>query len=346
MLVSCSAELPTHYDQKSLYESNYVENRKDDYMLHIDEAGTRPYGLQSITEAVQDPHKNRKSTFVLKRQKQRPYFTLLTKSDTITVANRHIDFRKVANFRDIGGLKTKDGNIIQWGKIYRSDNLSQLKSSEFRKFNDMHIQAVFDLRTSNEIKGKEDQLPKGVHYIHSPTLEDSEDMLTQMRSKVIRGEVSGEQSVQLMVGLYEGMVSDNIPSIRLLIHQILDSDGAVLYHCSAGKDRTGIVTALLLSVLNVDRGTIVNEYLLSDYYRRGKIKKMLGKAKLAKIIKPHIGIEAIQHFMSVDERYINAAFDVIDHKYGGMEKYIHNELGIGDEERQLIIKKFTYNANR
>ncbi|MBE9461557.1 tyrosine-protein phosphatase [Dyadobacter subterraneus] len=337
---SCSVKLPKSYSEKSLKEENYLENYRNNYTLHFNKSTVSEINLQNTPNLFKwnktdDP-------VLLKDYKTRPYFNLISKSDTITVSNRHIDFKNVINFRDIGGIKTMEGKTVRWGKIFRSDNLAGLKKSEFRKFNDLHIQTVYDLRTANEIKGKEDKLPENVNYVHFSTVKDNGDLLAQLKNKVINGEISEEKSIELTLELYTGCVSENLPTVRTLLQKVLASDEPVLYHCSAGKDRTGMTTALILSILKVDRKTIMDEYLLSNYYRKDKIEKMLGKVKLAKVVKRHINTKVIENFMKVDERYLNATFEVIDKKYGGMDKFIKNELQIDDKSRNELIRKLTY----
>ncbi|GLU51337.1 tyrosine-protein phosphatase [Dyadobacter frigoris] len=337
---SCSVKLPKSYAEKSLKEENYLENYRNNYTLHFDKNKVLEINLQNISEIFKwnktdDP-------VLLKNYKTRPYFNLISKKDTITISNRHIDFKNVINFRDIGGIKTMEGKTVRWGKIFRSDNLAGLKKNEFHKFNDLRIQTVYDLRTANEIKGKEDQLPENVKYVHFSTVKDNGDLLTKLKSRVLNGEISEEKSIELTLELYKGCVSENLPTVRNLLQQILTSDEPVLYHCSAGKDRTGMTTALILSILKVDRQTILDEYLLSNYYRKDKIEKMLGKVKLAKLVKRHINTKVIENFMKVDERYLNATFEVIDKKYGGMDSFIKNELQIDDKTRNELIRKLTY----
>lgn len=338
LAASCSPKLPEHFYTKSLQEDNYIENHKNKYTLHSNDDAARfeTYTLQDTLK------KGVSSKEPVIKNKHRPYITMIAGRDTTTLANRHIYFKKVVNFRDVGGLKTTQGKTVKWGKIYRSDNLSQLRASEFDKFNDLRIKTVFDLRTPQEIEGKEDNLPDNVTYVHAPSVLDHGDLLSGMRSKVLNGEVSNEQSAQYMADFYRSIVADNIPALKQLLQTLLSSDEPVLYHCSAGKDRTGITTALILSILKVDRQTIINEYLLSDYYRREKVEKMLTKAKIATVIKPHLGVCVIQNFMSVDERYLNEAFTYIDSNYGGMDAFIKNQLGISDTQREQIIEKLTY----
>ncbi|MCF2445019.1 tyrosine-protein phosphatase [Dyadobacter sp. CY345] len=339
VLLPACVKLPARYDEKTLKEEYYVENNKNDYVLHYTKTADSQVFL--IEQGKQTLLNSKENPLTLTNQAKRPYFKTISGKDTLILSNRRIDFENVINFRDIGGLKTLDGNTVRWGKIFRSDNLADLEPAAFEKFNDLKIRTIFDLRTASEIKGKEDHLPENVSYRHVPCVKDNGDLLTQLRGKLLRGEISEAQSLQMTTELYQNMVTSDLSSLRELLQNILNSDEPVLYHCSAGKDRTGVVTAMILSILHVDRKTIFDEYLMSNYYRRDKLKKILGRAKLGKIIKPKINLKVIENFMSVDERYLAATFSVIDTRYGGTDLFIKNQLGINDQERQRIIKKLT-----
>ena len=344
-ITSCQVSLPDKHYRKSLQEDIYVENVRDNYTLHLNnKTSAFQVSLQPLPEAAgQNTEETRPdSTIVFKNLKSyRPYINLVSGGDTTVVSNRHIYFENVLNFRDIGGLKTRDGKTVRWGNIYRSDNLSKLKNKEFDKFSEMHISTVYDLRTDHEIKGKEDNLPSNVRYVHTPTVQDNEGEIAKLRAKVIGGEISEKQANELTVKFYRDAVTVNVNSLKEIINKIVDSNEPILYHCSAGKDRTGIVSAIILSILNVDRQTIVNEYLLSNYYRRDKTEKTLGKAKLAKIIKPKMDLKAIEVFITVDESFINATFSAIDEQYGGIDNFIESQLGIDGKKRMEIISKLT-----
>ncbi|MXN90488.1 protein-tyrosine-phosphatase [Flavobacterium sp. Sd200] len=339
LLTSCSTQLPERFYTPPLKENNYIENRKGEYELHLN-------GINSTSE-IKDPTGKRftinsDTVFAERDLNTRPYYTINTDSGIAVLSNRHIYFKHANNFRDIGGLKTKDGLTVKWGLIYRSDNLSKLRKNEFEKFEGLGIKTVFDLRTANEVYEKNDHLPQSVQHVHQPIVQDSLNELGTIKKKVIKGDVDAAQSFQFMTELYTTIIADNIPQLRSTLQQIFEADTPVLYHCSAGKDRTGIITALILSILKVDRQTIVNEYLMSDYYRCEKLEGIMKKVKVARIIKPKLATETIQNLMGVDERYLNAAFNVIDTKFGGIDNYIKNQLQIDDAQRQAIINKYTY----
>jgi protein-tyrosine phosphatase len=270
------------------------------------------------------------------------YANLSKEGDASLLEKRHLEFEGTVNFRDLGGVKTTEGRTVKLGKIYRSDHLAGLETREFDKFNALQIGTVYDLRTNHEIKNKEDHLPQHVKYLHTPTVEDNEGEIVKLRDKVINGEISEKQAVEETVRFYEDAVTVHAGSLKTIIQDITASEEPVLYHCSAGKDRTGIVSALILSILRVDRQTIVNEYMLSNYYRKDKAEKTLGKAKLGKIIKRKMDLKAVEVFTTVDESFINATFNAIDKTYGGIEPFIQNQLGIDPATRQRLIDKLTY----
>lgn len=283
------------------------------------------------------------ATFNEKSLEEKSNFKIITDQshDSIPV-NRYISIKKTTNFRDIGGLKTTENKTVKWNLIYRSDNLSQLKKNEFEKFDALQIKTVIDLRTEAEIAQKEDNLPENTEYLPMPILNDQGDLMAQMKGKVLRGEIKEAQSKALMEEFYKKCVTENIPLLKEIILKVSTSDSPILYHCSAGKDRTGIVTALLLSILKVDRETIMNEYLLSNYYRNAKVKSTIQKAKLLKVLRPKLNTTVILNFMAVDSDYLNAIFNTIDQKYGGMDSFISNELGIDNSLRRKIIERLTY----
>ncbi len=261
--------------------------------------------------------------------------------DSAAIAQRYLGLENTVNFRDLGGLKTKDGKTVRKGLIYRSDNLSKLESKQFGQFNALRIASVYDLRTDHEIEGKEDHLPAVVHYRHTPVVEDNAGEIKGLKKRVLNGEITEQQAKDMTARFYADAVTVHVGAVKAILNDITASDQPVLYHCSAGKDRTGIVSALILSILNVDRQLIVDDYMLSNYYRRNRAEKTLGKAKLGRIIKPKLNMDAVEVLSTVDERFIRATFNAIDSTYGGIDPFIENQLGIDRATRLKLVAKFT-----
>lgn len=113
-----------------------------------------------------------------------------------------------------------------------------------------------------------------------------------------------------------------------------------MYHCTAGKDRTGIITALILKVLKFDDGIIFQDYLLSNNQRKMMIQKRLNMADDLHFLFPKLDLGVIEKSSWVERDYLRASFDEINKKYGSMENYIHQVLDISEEQRELYIQKF------
>ncbi len=256
-------------------------------------------------------------------------------------ANKDVAIKDVSNVRELGGIMTKDGRVIKSGQFYRSGHLGKLKKKNFATLEQYSISQVIDLRTDKEIKKHPDHLPKSIQYFNYQAFDDSEDRFSKAKTEVLKGRVTVEESnagVEEFYGIY---VLDDPMKIREIIVSILDNEQATLVHCSAGKDRTGMISALILSILNVDRQTILEEYLVSNNERIADVSSRMKLAKFGKILYPKINYEVIENFTWIKPNYLEAMFTAIDAKYGSIDEYIKNGLAISDEQRQAYVEKHT-----
>lgn len=276
------------------------------------------------------------------QEKNRKVYTLITQQDTTYLSNRHIKFKNVHNFRDMGGIKTRDDKQIIWGHFFRSGQLSKLKTKEDVKIKALGVKTIIDLRTDRELAKKPDRVPQGIIYKNVQVYEDSEDMFTKTRQEVLKGKITPVQADSLVMEFYKLYMTVNPSLVKGVMEDVFESEDAVLFHCSAGKDRTGMMGALILSILDVDRETIISEYMLSNNYRKQEVEKLLKLAKVGKIIYPKVNYQVIENFSWIKPIYIEAMFKGIEQKYGSVENYITEELGISKEKRQLYKDKYTY----
>ncbi len=284
------------------------------------------------------------SSISLPRNLPRPFYAVITPAkDTLMVAERKLIINDLDNFRDLGGIKTKDNRFVNWGRFYRSDALNVLLSSEFNYIDGLDIQRVFDLRSDFEIKTAKDNLPKNISYEHFPIFADNDSgMLQGLQAKMAKGSFSKADAEQLLIDTYKSFANEDAEKFNVLLHQIfITYDYPSVFHCTAGKDRTGFTAAMILSILNVDRKTILDEYEMTNFYTKAKIEdlmKNVSKLGYGDKIEP----AAIEAVMSVNKKYLQASFDIIDNKYGGIDAFIKNQLGFSDAERAQLIQKFTY----
>ncbi|MDQ0067511.1 tyrosine-protein phosphatase [Chryseobacterium lathyri] len=252
-----------------------------------------------------------------------------------------IEVKKVYNFRTVGDIKNTEGRTLKAGKLYRSGHLHKLKKRSFKEIQSLGIKEVIDLRNSKEISDKPDQLPDGIIYKKYSAFADEGDQLTQARKLVLKGKVNSSDADKRMIDFYREYVTENPEVIRKIITEILESEQPVLYHCTAGKDRTGIITALILAILKFDKETIYNDYLLSNNYRKKLVMKRLSLADNLHFLYPKMDVKVLEKLSWVEIAYLDAAFDEINKKYGSTDTYIQKVLGISTDKREEYIKKFT-----
>ena len=257
-------------------------------------------------------------------------------------AGKDIQIKKVNNFRTVGSIKNIDGRTLKEGKLYRSGNLYKLKNSSFKQLENLGIREIIDFRNSKEIAKKPDHFPEGIVYKNYSAFEDKGDQLDQAKKLVLKGKVKGADADKRMHEFYKDYVTENPEIIRKIITEILESDQPVLYHCTAGKDRTGITTALILTILKFDKETIYNDYLLSNNYRKKLIDKRLHLADNLHFLYPKMDITVLEKLSWIETAYLDAAFNEINNKYGSIDRYIQEVLKISENKRQEYILKFTY----
>jgi len=254
----------------------------------------------------------------------------------------HVEIKKVNNFRFLGGINNSEGKRLKDSLIYRSGNLHQLKSTSFDEFEKLNINKVIDLRTKQEIIKEADHLPENIIYKNYPAFEDKNDEMKNAKKLALKGKITQSDANKRMLKFYTDYVLENPKVIKTIITEILDSDKPILYHCTAGKDRTGMITALILKILKFNDDIIFDEYLQSNNLRQKVIQKRLNLVNNLHFIFPKLDIGVIEKTSWIERNYLQSAFDEIDKKYGSMDNYIHQALGISEKDREIYIQKFLH----
>ncbi|WP_312993490.1 tyrosine-protein phosphatase [Chryseobacterium flavum] len=253
-----------------------------------------------------------------------------------------IRIKKITNFRTIGNIENTEGRVLKAGIFYRSAHLHKLKKKSFDEIEKLGIREIIDLRNPKEIVQKPDQIPHHIIYKKYSAFEDEGDQLSQARKLVLKGKVDASDADKRMTEFYREYVTEDPETLKTIITAVLESKEPVLYHCTAGKDRTGIITALILTILKFDRETIYNEYLLSNNYREELVQKRLRLANTLHFLYPKMDLQVLEKLSWVEKKYLDAAFEEINKKYGSADVYIERVLGISEHKRKEYIQKFTY----
>jgi protein-tyrosine phosphatase len=268
------------------------------------------YGPRGSTIAAQAPGADR-WYFELKPDRGAP----------LVVADRSLHLATAPNFRDAGGYRTSDGRWVRTGMLYRSDQLDRLSDADLATIARLSPAMVVDLRTDRERRQGMDRWPPSALHLVADVYADvdkssGEDPYAQISSP--------DQAVELLQTANRRFVS--LPSAKhgygLLLTSIEASPGPLVYHCSAGKDRTGWATAVLLSILGVPHDVVMQDYLASNTYLVEKNRQRL--------LQMGSSATRLEPVFWVKESYLEAAFREADADYGSFERYLHDGLGLGE----------------
>ncbi|OIJ69817.1 tyrosine-protein phosphatase [Streptomyces mangrovisoli] len=239
---------------------------------------------------------------------------------SLHLADRLIKLDGAVNFRDAGGYRTSDGHWVKMGEIYRSDALDKLTAADVAKLRRLGIHTVYDLRMSSERTAAPDVVPTGATYHVADVLAGSSTYTAMPTTE--------DEAVQMMVDGEKFMVSGASAQAAYseVYAGVADRKAhGVVYHCTAGKDRTGWSSAALLTALGVPRSTVTSDYLASNTYRASVNAATLAAmpAAQAKVYKPLLDVRA---------EYLNSGFDEVAAKYGSFGSYLKKGLGIDSHE--------------
>ncbi|AZN38987.1 tyrosine-protein phosphatase [Paenibacillus albus] len=256
----------------------------------------------------------------------------------ITTAERKVNLQGAFNFRDLGGYKTTDGKMVKWGKLYRGEELGHLTAKDLEYVKNMGIKSDVDYRTDAEVNAMKDPVVAGMKYIRTDegNAGSTADLNTMIKSGVLKDQAS---AVQMMVGFNKQMV--DAPKFYVQLMELLNDPNniALLQHCTAGKDRTGLGSAIILLTLGVDEQTVMNDYLLSNFYRADANKATIDALK--KQIPDENVIKAMTALMGVQKEFLQGAFDEMKAKYGSIDGFIEKGLGVTKAERAKLKAMYT-----
>jgi protein-tyrosine phosphatase len=256
------------------------------------------------------------------------------------VAEREIPLERGSNFRDLGGYSVAGGKTIKWGKIFRSGAMPMLSEGDYAQLEALKIGSIIDLRSVEE----REVAPTGLDDRTGALFLSNDYSLKPMMANFASQAASSKP-------MYAGMEDMLKPQFRLVFNRLLADQGATLYNCSAGQDRTGITSALVLSALGVDRATILKDYHLSTALRRPANEMppvdpadypgnpIVGYYAAA--AKKPGGAKAEPLYAKDGTSLLVQFFAYLDTRYGGVDGYLAKELGIGPAQKARLRLAYT-----
>lgn len=246
------------------------------------------------------------------------------------------------NLRDLGGMPTTDGHCVRHNRFLRSANLQKLSMRGRNYLTANGLTTIIDLRTPIEIEEKPDVQINGVENIAVPILSDQSMGITREHGadpiQAIRSMRQEPDKLRAMLPdfckLYEGMVTNPTSQAGLSKALSVVIDGTlrgecVLYHCTAGKDRTGILSALILSILGVERPLIIHDYIATNRSARWEANR---KGLLVALMTRNIPVgKIIRSLFLADTRWLEHALTTLDQQYGGVIPFVTQVLHIPED---------------
>lgn len=246
--------------------------------------------------------------------------------------NRIIELEGSFNFRDMGGYPTNDGYHVKWGMLFRSGNLSGMTEADMEIVNQLGIKKICDLRATDEINKHPDPEINGATWIHVPVIQD--EVTIKHAGDLVAPYENGEPG-GILVSINREMATYT-EAFQKVFKVLLDKpEDPFLFHCMAGKDRTGVVAALILSVLGVPREIILEDYLFTNLSFE-KIKANLLTSDSHQL--QQMNQEVLDALLEARLEYIEAFFDQLERTYLSVDSFIKWNIGLTNADIEKLKK--------
>lgn len=246
---------------------------------------------------------------------------------------REITLEGTFNFRELGGYETTDGKHVKSGVLYRSGNLSRLTERDLVVIKELGIKNICDLRDNDEVSKHPDPDIDGVKWNHISMIDDEGVVKQPGEIDQFVGKLINSKPGELLLNLNREMVA-NTSGFERVFRVILNDPGEpMLFHCMAGKDRTGAVAALILSALGVSRELIEKDYLYTNE-SFDEIQK--GFYEIGYTMPDFIDKEIVKAMYEARLDYIRAFFEEVEKKYGSVESYLLNGIGLTEQDLNTL----------
>lgn len=263
----------------------------------------------------------------------------------------YIGLEGVANARDLGGYVMPDGRRIREGLLLRSGNLMRATEEDKRRLRDeFHLKRIFDFRTYGEVYREPDCVIAGSSNTLLPTIDPEiekksgeampKEVFLNLEAFLLRA--ANQPLVQRLArNMYPDFVFSEYTQLQyaaFLSGVLATKDGAVLWHCSQGKDRTGLGAAFLLSCLGASRETILEDFDRSNDFYRETVARMCEQVRAMGWGEEEAAV--IQAFIGVHTGNFARTLDRIDQEFGSLHGYITNQLLFSEEEQQQLRDRY------
>jgi protein-tyrosine phosphatase len=241
------------------------------------------------------------------------------------------------NFRDLGGYRTGDGRTVKWGLLYRSGSMHFLTDADHAYLEKIGIRTVCDFRDVKERASEPAVWPadKAPHVLADDYYSD----MSGIGKAAPRHVQTADDARATLRDLYPKLLVQFNGQYRRMFAELLAGDAPLAFNCTAGKDRTGVAAALLLTALGVPRATVIEDYTLSNRYFDPN--KVVHSDKQMSSPWTSLPPDVLKAYMAADPAYIGEVFKVMDAHPGGVTGYLRDELGLTPDKIARLRQMYT-----
>ena len=261
-----------------------------------------------------------------------------------------IPLRSLINARELGGYVLPDGRRIKHNLLLRGASLAKVSDEDVAWLRDeAHLAHIFDFRMDVEIQRAPDREIDGAEFHWLPAI-DPATMKRQKGGAAMSSYRNAEEYVLALArnrdvqifakSMYPSLVMSEWTQLQYasFLQFAVKSEGAIYWHCTQGKDRTGFGAAVLLAALGADRELIMQDFAISNEFYRDQLDALIGK--LSEMGCGETEFDVARTFVGVNCGYFSYALDLIEKYLGGMDSYLRNELCLTDEDREILKAKY------
>jgi protein-tyrosine phosphatase len=243
----------------------------------------------------------------------------------VVAAERRIPFETVTNFRDLGGYPTQSGRRVRWGQVFRSDSLHGMSEGDLALYDQLGLRAVYDLRGEVERAERPNPMPsRNLPILTRPPGDDT---------PITFDGTTGQDGERVLSGIYARHITHAAARIGELFSALTEPEGLpAVFHCHAGKDRTGLVAALLLEALGVQREAVLDDYELTARYRL----RAQQDQTFERLIKIGLAPEAAAGVLTAPRWAMASALEHLDREYGDIERYLTGPAAMSPLQLQRL----------
>jgi len=276
-------------------------------------------------------------------------------SKTSVLVQQFLPVRGIVNARDLGGYKTADGRRVRDGRLIRSAHLAEATGSDLRYLAGLPVTTVIDFRKEEEKVGKVNKTVEGSQYICLPI--DASGNAAASATEEEKKKFTGRKKFDVKKIIVMAAFNDKAKAVARSMYPILlfspecqsqfaeffrlvlrAESGAVLYHCTQGKDRTGIASALLLAALGADRETIIADFDATNHVYGADVKKYSRRVRFWGGKEDEVGV--VKAFLGANTENFVKALDEVDRQYGSLEGYLREIIGLTDRDIQVLRERY------